>query len=515
MRASKRVFAVPAVLVTLGMLAGCAGEIPTPTSPVAAVRGGKLSISAAGAANRHPNSVKYRDAGAKPATGRSGSASLEVRALLGMDGGVTLEATTGSLEAGTHPGNISKTQVKILAGAGATNNYNNLNGGGYWTTTFQGLTHGDGIQVQANVRGIDPRRTDVVTVLAHVARRPDLTVSSLTGPAEAPASTPVTFVATIAELNGDVGARTNCVISVDGTDVDHADGIWVDAGDNVSCMFTHAFPTTGTHNVSVSLTGVTPGDWNLANNAASTSISIHDVGTPISYGQAYAYDFRGYHWYYRNYSLGGQYRYDYSQTYDYNYSYVYTYGQDQIEVGDLQRIDFAVDVDGVSLVSRSLTTPTWSYSYDDGTYWQRCWQFSDGSDYGDSCSYGSRDPNNTYAYTYYQVQHVVGSVTYVSNQYYCDQYNTSCNTYFDNQTYTYGTGVPFDLGNSVRIRAAFVEVGGTSHTIDKTITDLYEITLPAGINYSSCYFDSFRGADACYEQGYPVDSRYRYGYVYW
>ena len=39
----------------------------------------------------YPNSKKYRDTGAHPATGRSGSASLMVRALLGKDNKTDLE----------------------------------------------------------------------------------------------------------------------------------------------------------------------------------------------------------------------------------------------------------------------------------------------------------------------------------------------------------------------------------------------------------------------------------------
>jgi len=49
----------------------------------------------------HPNTQKYSDAGAKPVTGRSGSASLEARALLASDGTADIEVSTGSLDAGT------------------------------------------------------------------------------------------------------------------------------------------------------------------------------------------------------------------------------------------------------------------------------------------------------------------------------------------------------------------------------------------------------------------------------
>lgn len=513
MRSSLRALALPATGVTLSLLAACAGDIPVPTSPAAVKGAGRVSVSAAGAANRHPNSVKYRDAGARPATGRSGSASLEVRALLGRDGAVMLEVSTGSLEDGTHPGDIAKTQVKVLAGEGATKNYNNLNGGGYWTATLPGLTRNDGIQVQANVRGIDPKRTDVVTVLASVMRRPDLAVMSVTGPSQAPQNTPVTFTAALAELNGDVGARANCVLSVDGSDVDHADGIWVDAGDAVSCLFTYAFAASGVHDVRVSLMNVTPGDWDTGNNSAATSITIAPPGTPIQWGYVGAAEYNfDYSW--RQYNLtGSSYRYDQSWNYRYDYSNVYAYGQDQqVQLTGLQRIDVAIDVDGVPFHSRSLTTPSWTYDYDDGTYWQHCWSFSDGSDYGDMCSYGTY---GSWAYTYYQVQHISGTVTYYSNYYYCDQNNANCNMYSYNNNSVYGNGTQFSIGNSVRLRASFVDLLGTAHTVDRTVTDIQEYTYPSGVLYRYCYPDSYRGGESCYEQSYGVGGKQRSGYAYW
>ena len=74
-----------------------------------------LPAAAQAVATLHPMSQKYRDAGAKPATGRSGTASLEIRALRGMDGKTDLEVTTGELEAGTTRGVLDKVQVKLLA----------------------------------------------------------------------------------------------------------------------------------------------------------------------------------------------------------------------------------------------------------------------------------------------------------------------------------------------------------------------------------------------------------------
>ncbi|HYU24358.1 MAG TPA: hypothetical protein VEO74_04080, partial [Thermoanaerobaculia bacterium] len=60
-----------------------------------------------------PNSVKYRNAGAKPATGRSGSAAIQARALRSQTETV-IEVTTGDFE-GTQPvGKLDKVQIKIF-----------------------------------------------------------------------------------------------------------------------------------------------------------------------------------------------------------------------------------------------------------------------------------------------------------------------------------------------------------------------------------------------------------------
>ncbi|MGI9166054.1 MAG: hypothetical protein ACR2G5_06670 [Pyrinomonadaceae bacterium] len=43
------------------------------------------------------------------------------------------------------------------------------------------------------------------------------------------------------ELKGDVGATADLILYADGVEVDRANGVWVDAGGTVSCVFTHTF----------------------------------------------------------------------------------------------------------------------------------------------------------------------------------------------------------------------------------------------------------------------------------
>jgi hypothetical protein len=234
----------------------------------------------------HPNRLKYSDAGAKPATGRSGTASLESRVLVAKDGSALLEATTGSLDAGTAPGSIKKMQVKLLAADGKVQSVQNFNAGsptGYWSTTLQGLGHKDKLQLQANVVAIDGRRTDVVTVMAPVELRPDISLDALTAPSRAMAGARINVVAIVSEKNGDVGARTTCMFSVDGSLVDQAGGIWVDAGQTVSCAFQTTIAAVGTHQLSVYTTGVSPADWDQSNNGASAPIQIVSAESPMGY----------------------------------------------------------------------------------------------------------------------------------------------------------------------------------------------------------------------------------------
>jgi hypothetical protein len=86
------------------------------------------------------------------------------------------------------------------------------------------------------------------------------------------AGQPVSVMATISEINGDTGARAACKLYVDGTRVDEAQNIWVDAGDTVNCAFSTTL-TAGTHTLRATASTVVPSDWDKANNVAETQIT--------------------------------------------------------------------------------------------------------------------------------------------------------------------------------------------------------------------------------------------------
>jgi hypothetical protein len=227
-------------------------------------------------ATTYPNSRKYRDAGFHPATASAGSATISVRALLGRSGTTDVEVTTGTFDGGTAPGTLSSVQVKGYDPSGAqlfTSTNNGLSSG---TASFpySGLARGNRVQVKAVVRDVSGSKNDAVTVNDVVHMRPDLVALRIEGPTNALIGVPVNFTAFIMERNGDLGARASCVLYVDGTAVDRADGIWVDASGVVACAMTHIFTAGGTHALEVRIENVRPGDYDDSNNRATSSIDI-------------------------------------------------------------------------------------------------------------------------------------------------------------------------------------------------------------------------------------------------
>lgn len=263
------------IVVSVAVAGGCGDQLTSATG-VRAPEGAFLSAASSGKGSPfNPVSKKYSDNGAKPATGRSGSASIQARALLGAEGNTKIEVSTGQIDTPTAPGNIAKVQLKAINGTGdviKTQNFNVLSGGGYWTHTTDQLGHNAPIQLQANVRGIDPKRTDVVTVTATVKKRPDMAVSSVTNPERVHVNQSATITALVSELNGDVGGTGACVLYINGSQTDQAPAVWVDAGTSVTCQFSASFATAGDYALKVAFTSVVPGDWSLANNEAIGTI---------------------------------------------------------------------------------------------------------------------------------------------------------------------------------------------------------------------------------------------------
>src|SRR6185295_15059199 len=203
-------------------------------------------------ARSHPNSEKYRDSGFLPVTGRSGSATVSTRALLDKAGTTDVEVTTGTFDGSPAPGTLGMVQVKAFTPSGNlafTDNHTGLSAGATASFSYTTLPHGTSLQVQSTVAGSGDSRTDVVTLATAVHFRPDLVASRLDAAAQAPIGAAVNLQGFILERNGEVGARADCVLYVDGTPADRATGIWVDAGGMVACAMTHVFMEARTYSL--------------------------------------------------------------------------------------------------------------------------------------------------------------------------------------------------------------------------------------------------------------------------
>jgi hypothetical protein len=185
--------------------------------------------------------------------------------------------STGQLDIdGAKPGHINKTQLKPLDDNGEplyTRNYAG-SGAGYFSTNMNGLQRGQQVQMQATISGIDGNRTNVVTLVETVKLRPDLSPTTVSLPARGVPGGPVNISVVLKELKGDSGATTNLVLYADGTPIDRANGVWVDAAGTVSCMFTHTFSSAGTKKLEVKAEQPAPGEYDASNNMAQASIVI-------------------------------------------------------------------------------------------------------------------------------------------------------------------------------------------------------------------------------------------------
>lgn len=275
-----------AVAAALALALSACTDTPT-TAPSARPPGERpsFSTSSSGAA-LVSNAVKYRDEGGKPARGRSGSAELVALARLDREGVTRLSFYAQHAEYGW-AGTITKAQLKASAPDGKHRLTRNLtepdpaygpDAGIRGYLEMRGLGQGDGIQLQANVVGLDPHRVDVVTVTERVKRLADLTVQ-LMAPPEAMTGTPVNILAAVREANGDLGTYAVCELLVGGQVVDWGEPAWVDAGDVVTCAMTWTPQVAGTYPVEIRVVASSNDpEWDTGNNTDTATIQVHGDG---------------------------------------------------------------------------------------------------------------------------------------------------------------------------------------------------------------------------------------------
>jgi hypothetical protein len=451
----------------------------------------------------HSMSERYH-ANPSAATGRSGSASLSVRALRGHGGTTDVEISTGDLDsAQAAPGSLRRVQVKAFDGSGGlvwTHNFNQLSGAGTVDLAFGDLARGQPIQVQANVTGIDGHRTDVVTVNANVSLRPDLAVESVTAPARSPIGMPVNVSAAIDERNGDTGAHGDCVLSIDGAEVARTSGIWVDAGGAVSCAFSYTFTTAGTHVIGVAVSNVSPADDDASDDSAETAIEItqpssfkytasvsHTVRhTESSGSQSYSSD-NG------SSASGSVYSYDNKQTIDQEQSAFS--GQLDGHLGFPFSVALTESSDGaaVASVSYDVAAPDLVMTNDDGTELDCAARYDMASaGYLYICAHnGGASEQGTLDWTRYG-----GTVTYFNSQFTQTWWRndstgaTTSSGWAYNSNGSYSLGPAWNVGSTYGFDVTLSSDGKSHHASPSFATEPYSTTASQPYTCTNTTYDS-------------------------
>jgi len=265
-----------------------------------------------------PNQIRYREQGAKPETGHDGGHTISTRSLLGADGNTTVEVSTGDLydgappESGTH---VVKVLFKMLTSNGETvysEAHNQLENEGYWSISRPGMGRFQEYDIHALVGSDTTPRTFASKTTSRVYLRPDIQATGIQVPAEVYVGEPVEILGEIEEVNGDLGARVDCVLRVNGAEVARIPAIWVDAHDDAGCAFQHSFPEAGTAQIEVLAEGADPADDRPENNSTQTSVSVVPPVVPMTLESLLLRDYDQSYYYKIEYDIGpsGSYSFD-------------------------------------------------------------------------------------------------------------------------------------------------------------------------------------------------------------
>jgi hypothetical protein len=466
--------------------------------------------AAGGAQTTISNTQKYQDTSQSTAKGTTGGASLYARMLYSKNGSTDVEISTAEFDTGATPvGTVSKVSLRGVDGDGTEMfqlNYGPLTNNGYWSQSYTNFAPGQPFHVYGLVR---TTRNDLVLLSTTVRRRPDLAARDLIAPNQATTGSPVQIAATIAELNGQVGARADCLLFVDDVEVDRANGIWVDSGDEISCAFSHVFSAAGSRALRVAAVNVRPGDWDEANNSVTASIEVVTPTTNYNYAQANVWEYDDYVYdshesgRYSSSTATGSYdwQYDYHQELDDHSNIYYQAQRYSISSAHVGAIDFSA-TDGTTTWSVNQAVNACSGSGSTILNGRTVWWYAYGC--------GS---------LYVQFQAYAGTVTYMSRQFYhYFRRDSSGNIVYDPPSEYFSNGST-DYG-SHRLTGGVVNVNAAVTLSDGTIYSTpLTVSLSAPQSYSNnggnCWTSTSTSGSWSSCWNYQQSYTYRSGYTYY
>lgn len=235
-------------------------------------------------------------------TARTPSA-LHSRALINQDGTADFESSTGALDSATPlTGGIELLDLSVFDGTTLSFRRRfDVGGTPYFHSSLASVRRGQPFRVDAQVVSALSGTPTAAVVDGTALLRPDPSFAWIIGPElpgiigpEVPPSwiigpeafsriigpeiarlgRSIPFVVFFYEKNGDVGAKLDCVLSVDGVEAQRTTDVVVAAGRLGRCEFRHTFDTLGLHALTVTLGNVVPGDFNNLNNVVSSEVTI-------------------------------------------------------------------------------------------------------------------------------------------------------------------------------------------------------------------------------------------------
>jgi gamma-glutamyltranspeptidase/glutathione hydrolase len=197
--------------------------------------------------------------------------SLRSQALLGPEGTDLYLAVAGPIA----PDQIEKVQVKALPFQGEalqTTNYFDLAVvDGTAVLHLSVLDRHRPLHLLAHVKGDEQNNVEDETA---VMARPDLAVTQVTAPADVVRRQRFTVDASIAELAGDTDANASATL-FDGDVALASQPVTVPAGGATTARFETSLPTAGSHQLRVTVSGASPAEAYLDNNAATATVDVH------------------------------------------------------------------------------------------------------------------------------------------------------------------------------------------------------------------------------------------------
>ena len=271
---------------------------------------------------------------------------------------------------------------------------------GAYTESYTDLVRGQPVELHAQVKTDAIGHTQVIRNFAHVVLRPDMAVISIDAPESIHVGQEALVNVVFSELNGDLGADWDAVLSEGGALLDKSATLHNDAGTAATVVFSVSFDEPGIYTLDVSALNVSPADYDLSNNTDSFQVEVVNARTIDSYF------YSNYYWRDQDHESNttdwwGSSRSTNVGQHENLYAAVWT---DQTASEFPFTFDVNISVDGNSVISRSydIESPTRSYGY-----------------------------NGCYQVDYYQEQISDHEWIYVQS------YNYDCNNYEYQQTYGY------------------------------------------------------------------------------